>query len=54
MFTIANAQVNQLTGFGIHFGVLDGHGCSRTGFASAGSTVVPEPGSLTLLETGLL
>ena len=53
-FTISNAQVSQFTGFGIHFGVLEGRGCSRTGFATGSSSVVPEPGTLSLLGTGLL
>ena len=53
-FTISNAQVGQFNGFGIHFGVLDGRGCSRTGFATGSSSVVPEPGTLSLLGTGLL
>ena len=53
-FTISNAQVSQFTGFGIHFGVLDGRSCSRTGFATGSSSVVPEPGTLSLLGTGLL
>jgi PEP-CTERM motif-containing protein len=53
-FTIANAQVGQFTGFGIHFGVLDGRACSRTGFATGSSSVVPEPGTISLLGTGLL
>ena len=53
-FTISNANVNQFTGFGIHFGVLNGRGCSRTGFATGSSSVVPEPGTLSLLGTGLL
>jgi hypothetical protein len=53
-FTISNAQVSQFTGFGAHFGVLDERGCSRTGFATGSSSVVPEPGTLSLLGTGLL
>ena len=53
-FTISNAQVSQFTGFGAHFGVLDGRGCSRTGFATGSSSVVPEPGTISLLGTGLL
>jgi PEP-CTERM motif-containing protein len=53
-FTISNAQVSQFAGFGIHFGVLDGRNCSRTGFATGSSSVVPEPGTLGLLGTGLV
>ena len=53
-FTIANAQVSQFTGFGAHVGVLDGRSCSRTGFATGSSSVVPEPGTISLLATGLL
>ena len=54
-FTILNAQASQFTGFGAHVGVLDGRGCSRTGFAGSGpSSVVPEPGTISLLGTGLL
>src|SRR5215469_553001 len=53
-FTIANAQVSQFTGFGAHVGVLDGRSCSRTGFATGSSSVVPEPGTISLLGTGLL
>jgi len=53
-FTISNAKVSQFTGFGVHFGVLDGRECSRTGFATGSTSVVPEPGTLSLLGTGLL
>jgi hypothetical protein len=55
-FTVLNAQVNQLTGFGTHVCVLGGQGCSATGFAATGGglTPVPEPGTLGLLGTGLL
>ncbi len=53
-FTILNANVNQITGLGIHICVLDNAGgCSSTGFASTGP-VVPEPGTMTLLGTGLV
>ncbi len=54
-FTVLNAQVNQLTGFGTHVCVVGGRGCSATGFASGGGiTTVPEPGTLGLLGTGLV
>ena len=56
-FTIQNATVSQLTGFGIHLCVLDntGGGCATTGFAvTSGTGVVPEPGTLGLLGTGLV
>jgi hypothetical protein len=57
-FTILSANVNQLTGFGVHFCVLDVTGaCSgNTGFVVTGGTppAVPEPGTLGLLGTGLV
>jgi hypothetical protein len=55
-FTVLNAQVGQLTGFGTHVCVVGGSGCSATGFASSGGglTAVPEPGTLALLGTGLV
>jgi hypothetical protein len=53
-FTISNAQVGQFTGFGAHVCVLGGRGCSSTGFAKTGSSVVPEPGTISLLGTGLI
>lgn len=58
-FTIQNATISQLTGFGIHLCVLGntGAGCATTGFASTGGGgggVVPEPGTLGLLGTGLV
>jgi len=57
-FTINNASISQLTGFGIHLCVLDntGAGCATTGFAvtGGGGGVVPEPGTLGLLGTGLV
>jgi len=54
-FTILNANVGQLTGFGTHVCVLGGRGCSSTGFAKTGPpSAVPEPGTLSLLGTGLL
>lgn len=54
-FTILNANVGQFTGFGTHVCVLGGRGCSSTGFAKTGPpAAVPEPGTLSLLGTGLL
>jgi hypothetical protein len=56
-FTILNANINQLTGFGLQFCVADENRCGKTGFAetsaSTGSTV-PEPGTLALIGTGLV
>ena len=57
-FTIQNATISQLTGFGIHLCVLDNTGaaCATTGFATTGGggSTVPEPGTLGLLGTGLI
>ena len=58
-FTILNANVNQITGLGIHFCVLgnDDDDCSNTGFAITAHNppaAVPEPGTLGLLGTGLV
>ncbi len=57
-FVVAGGtNLNQLTGFGVHFCVLDVTGaCSgNTGFASTGAPpAVPEPGTLGLLGTGLV
>ena len=56
-FTILNANVNQLTGFGLQFCVADENRCGKTGFAETSvSTVsaVPEPGTLALIGTGLV
>lgn len=54
-FTIDNANISQLTGFGIHICVVGGSGCSNTGFAvTAPPPTVPEPGTLGLLGTGLV
>jgi hypothetical protein len=56
-FTILNANINQLTGFGLQFCVADENRCGKTGFAETSvSTVsaVPEPGTLALIGTGLV
>ena len=57
-FTIANANVSQISGLGLHFCVVSqAGGCATTGFVvtTPGSpTPVPEPGTLTLVGTSLL
>ena len=53
-FTILNANVNQLTGFGLQFCVADDGRCGKMGFAETSVSTVPEPGSLALLGTGLV
>lgn len=58
-FTILNANVNQITGLGIHVCVLEkgDDDCAKTGFAITGGNppaAVPEPGTLSLLGSGLV
>jgi hypothetical protein len=53
-FTIQDANVSQLTGFGVQFCVADENRCGKTGFAETSTPNVPEPGTLVLLGTGLV
>ena len=54
-FKILNANVNQLTGFGVQFCVADERACGKIGFAETSSlSTAPEPGTLALLGTGLV
>ena len=57
-FTVLNANVNQITGLGLHVCVLEkGDDCAKTGFAITGGNppaAVPEPGTLSLLASGLV
>ncbi len=54
-FTILNADVNQLSGFGLQFCVADEGRCGKTGFAETSSlSAAPEPGTLALIGTGLV
>lgn len=58
-FTILNANVNQITGLGIHVCVLEkgDDDCAKTGFAITGGNppaAVPEPGTLSLIGSGLV
>jgi hypothetical protein len=53
-FTIQNANLNQLTGFGVQFCLADESRCGKTGIAQTSTPAVPEPGTLLLLGTGLV
>jgi len=58
-FTLTGTGLNasQFTGFVLHFCTASGENCGpNTGFASNGppSSVVPEPGTMTLLGSGLI
>jgi hypothetical protein len=55
-FLISGVSVQDLKGaWGVHFCVGGGTNCGlQTGFATNGSATVPEPGTLSLLGTGIL
>jgi len=58
-FTLTNITIAQLESgpFGVHackLTAVGGSDCSLTGFASTGQGTVPEPGTLSLLGTGLV
>jgi len=57
-FTLTGTGLNasQFTGFVVHFCTASGSNCGpNTGFASNGpASVVPEPGTMTLLGSGLI
>jgi hypothetical protein len=56
VLTASGLKANQFTGVAVHFCTASGGGCGpQTGFATNGPpTAVPEPGTLSLLGTGLL
>ena len=54
-FTIQNASLSEIAGLGVYFCVVEGNGCSATGYATGAPTsAVPEPGTLGLLGTGMI
>jgi PEP-CTERM motif len=55
-FFVSGVSVAQLEGaWGVHFCVGGGTNCGlRTGFATNGTATVPEPGTLSLLGTGIV
>ena len=56
VLTAPGLMANQFTGAAIHFCTASGGGCGpQTGFASSGPpTSVPEPGTMSLMGTGLI
>jgi len=54
-FTIQNANVDQITGLGLHLCVLDNAGgCATTGYATTGNVSVPEPSTMSFVGVTLL
>jgi PEP-CTERM motif len=58
-FTLLGVSTNQISSLGIHFICLNGNcpGCgSNTGFVQTGpgTTVIPEPGTMMLMGSGLI
>jgi len=54
-FTVQNANVDQISGLGLHLCVLNNTGgCSTTGYATTGKISVPEPSSISFVGVSLL